>query len=91
MRTLLLFVALLAIAVPVCADECVATTSDPEVDTGETGVGRFYVDNDVCQPECLFSIWLYQETNGVDGLQREDEVHDDTCGGVYEGDSLHGF
>lgn len=37
---------------------------------------------------CLFSIWTYEESNGIEGLQRGDEVHDDTCGGTIESDTL---
>lgn len=40
---------------------------------------------------CLFSIWFYQESNGMEGLQRIDEVKDDTCGGQIEGDTLAFF
>lgn len=105
----LTIVALLALSVSAAADECQMTTSDPEVDTGETPAGRYYVDNDDCVqlPErptdllpgggyggddgCIFSVWIYQESNGVDGLQRIDEVKDDSCGGEYEGDSLAFF
>ena len=65
------------------ADECEPTTSNPEIE-----VLGFYIDNDVCQPECLFSIWIYEESNGIEGLQRSDEVKDDTCGGQIEGDTL---
>ena len=38
--------------------------------------------------ECVFSIWTYYETNGIEGLQRGDEMHDDTCGGLIESDSI---
>lgn len=41
----------------------------------------YYVDNDMCQPECLFSTWMYEEANGVFWLQRDDEIVDNTCGG----------
>ena len=45
------------------------------------------MDNDLCQPDCLFSIWLYQESNGIPGLQRGDEVVDNTCHGMIEADT----
>lgn len=49
----------------------------------------FYVDNDTCQPGCgLFSLWVYQESNGHPGLQRGDEVYDDTCHGMVEADTI---
>jgi hypothetical protein len=56
-------------------------TSAPEL-TLETPAGTFYVDNDLCQLDgsCLFSIWIYQETNGQPGLQRGDETCvDESC------------
>lgn len=55
-------------------DAACSNTVEAEVDTGETPAGRFYVDNDFCQPGCLFSVWVYQESNGYDGLQRSDET-----------------
>ena len=79
--TTLLALAALAIAMPVSAQDCAMTTSAPEVDTGVLPDGsRYYADNDVVIGG--FSFWIYQESNGLDGLQRGDEVHDDTCGGV---------
>lgn len=66
------------------AEHCTTwSTSHPEV-----SVDGFYVDNDVCQPECVFSIWLYEEGNGIPGLQRGDEVVDDTCHGMIESDTV---
>ena len=67
---------------PVSAQDCVPAEQTPEVDTGDTPAGRFYVDNDLCQADgCGFSIWIYQESNGVDGLQRNDEISgDQACG-----------
>lgn len=83
---------------PAVGEACEPTTSDPEVDTRfippavwqETfgRDARFYVDNDPCQPECGFSIWIYEESNDIDGLQRGDEMHDDTCGGMIRSDTL---
>lgn len=87
----ILFLALAVLTIPAAAEGCVPTTSRPEVDTGPTPAGRFYVDNDPCHL-CLLSIWIYQESNGMDGLQRWDNVWDDTCGGIerggIEGDEL---
>lgn len=37
---------------------------------------------------CLFSIWLYYESNGIPGLQRGDWVVDDSCHGMIESDSF---
>jgi hypothetical protein len=62
---------------------CEMTTSYPEVDTGIgiAGAPRYYVDYDQCQP-CMWSLYVYEESNGIDGLQRGDEVVDDTCAGA---------
>ncbi len=73
----------LTFVTPAIGEACTPTTSEPEFD-----VAGFYVDNDVCQPNCLFSIWIYQESNGIEGLQRGDEVVDDTCGGMIESDTV---
>lgn len=86
----LIFVSMAAQAV---TPDCDWTTSDPDFDssrdlgTGATGL-RYYMDNDTCQTDgtCLFSTWIYEEGNGIDGLQRGDEVIDDTCDGLIESD-----
>jgi hypothetical protein len=83
---LLILAAALAIPGPALADTCPA---DPyayliEDTTGRLG-GDLYVVNDLCQTDpvnpCVFSVWVYQETNGHPGLQRGDEVCQDVrCG-----------
>lgn len=95
MRALLLSAALaLALAAPAFAGACVMTTTQADLDTDPLGLGvgpRYYVDNDDCTFTglCIFSIWIYKESNGIDGLQRQDEVVDDTCGGTAgPGDSV---
>lgn len=75
--TTLLALAAIGMAAPAFAAGCEMTTSAPEA-----AAGGLYVDNDLCQPDCLFSAWVYQESNEIDGLQRGDEVVDDTCGGA---------
>ncbi|HUR70058.1 MAG TPA: hypothetical protein VM370_12505 [Candidatus Thermoplasmatota archaeon] len=86
MRALLLLAIIAAFLVAAPAEAtCEMTTSTPEVDTGDHGpdLPRYYVDNDVIQTAGpIFSIWVYEESNGLDGLQRGDEVVDDTCGGA---------
>lgn len=32
--------------------------------------------------------WIYMESNGRDGLQRQDDWRDDSCGGEYAPDHL---
>ena len=51
----------------------------------EAGVPS-YIAIDLCQPDCVFSIWLYPESNGIPGLQRGDSVVDDTCHGMIDAD-----
>lgn len=94
----------LAFAASAAEDSCTPTTSQPEVDTGPTPFGHHYIDNDLCQVDdgsgggydvggfgvggCLFSTWIYVESNDIPGLQRGDEMHDDTCGGQIQSDSI---
>jgi hypothetical protein len=56
------------------------TTTEPTL-TLETHAGTYYVQNDLCQPGCLFSVWVYEESNGEPGLQRGDALCNDdgTC------------
>lgn len=88
MRATLFAAALaLALAAPAFASACVMTTTEADFDSDPLGLGltiRYYVDNDDCNATglCVFSIWIYKEANGVDGLQRQDEVVDDTCSGA---------
>ena len=64
------------------ASACEMTTSDPKLDTGATPAGRDYeVDTFGC-PDCILALFVYEESNGIDGLQRGDELVDDTCGGT---------
>lgn len=84
-----LLAAMLSLSTFAAAADCEMTTSSPEFDTDPMGAGvgpRFYVDDDSdrCARTglCVISIWVYEESNGVDGLQRGDEIVDDTCGGA---------
>lgn len=49
------------------ADDACVTRDDalPVEGAGAT----YYVWNDACQPGCLFSVWIIEESNGVAGLQ----------------------
>lgn len=90
MRAILLpaVLALALLATSANADHCVTyETARPEFDSGPTPVGRWYWDNDACQP-CMWSTWIYEESNGIDGLQRADEVVDGTCHGLIKGDTI---
>lgn len=89
-----------SLAATAVGSECVPTTTDANVDTGETGFGRFYVAVWRCPPHCDIvscllgncgsdaEAWVYQEANFIDGLQRQDATWDDTCGGQIEPDLL---
>jgi hypothetical protein len=78
----------LAFALPAGAGHCEAySTTQPDVDVA----GVYYVDEDCldgCSVEILFSIWIYEESNGIPGLQRGDEHTDDTCHGMIEADRV---
>ena len=93
MYTVLLTLAAFAMLVPANADEsCLGTPSTDLTIPDATGAagGDIYVDNDFCQLDgCAFSIWIYQETNGVAGLQRGDEVENDVanCNGEFAADT----
>lgn len=84
--TTLITAALLLLASAANADDACETDEDAT----PIGLGdrTFYVINDICQPvvgsgECLFSLWVYEETNGQPGLQRDDEF-----GEHCEGDTI---
>jgi len=50
---------------------------------------RYYVVLDVCWLEaCGGSFWIYEETNGIDGLQRNDEFLGDTTCGHFPADTI---
>lgn len=69
------------------SDHCESwESSDPELDTVQYGA-TYYVDVDTGIDE-LGSIWVYEESNGHEGLQRGDEVYDDTCHGQIEADTI---
>lgn len=86
MYTVLLGLAAFALLVPANAEGDCWTTSEAAVTVPGQGLaGDLYLVNDACQPvigdgSCTFSIWLYQESNGIAGLQRGDEVHTDVAG-----------
>ncbi len=100
MRVLLASALVLALAVPAAAQGCVPGEADPEwCIYANVGIPlpcirdlhqivTHYIDNDRCQPECVFSIWIYQETNGIEWLQRDDRYVDNTCGGQIDADQV---
>lgn len=93
MRIVVFLVAFLALMNSAQGDACALTTSQTDADTGPvTGPAgvRYYLVDDCFISSCSppFSnvhvdgtFYIYEESNGVDGLQRADEVADDTCSG----------
>lgn len=94
---------ILVLSLPAGAEACVPSdASSPEACFYERGgplpcdrrltelLGdvRFYLDRDDCEPECIFSIWFYEESNGIFWLQRDDDLVDNTCNGMIEPDSV---
>ncbi len=75
---------LVALGLPASAGHCTTwTTSAPELDLTRNGA-PYYVDLD---PPAE-GIWVYEESNGIAGLQRGDEVVDDTCHGLIDADEI---
>lgn len=68
---------------------CEPSTS-PAFFHGGDPIGPSYIAADPCPRECPLGAvyWVYDETNGIDGLQRADENRDDTCGGLIEADTF---
>ncbi len=75
MKTSVLFALLVSLAL---SSASVATTCTPSA-SDATGVGGLYVTNDG---------YVYQEANGIEGLQRDDVAADDTCGGDIQPDAF---
>lgn len=91
MKALVALLAVFALSSAAEAEHCTTySTTTPNVGCGMynyEGTYPYYVDEDCCDP-CLSSIWVYDESNGIPGLQRGDEVHDDTCHGMIIPDTI---
>ena len=85
MRALLFLVlGALALAGLANADHCSTwSTAHPEV-----AVATFYVDLDICPEGNVCAVWVYEESNDVAGLQRDDEVASGTCHGMIAPDTI---
>lgn len=84
MRVLLILAFISAFAFFAKADDCgTYSTSAPEI-----SLLGYYEDTDFCQPDCGPYFWIYEESNGIAGLQRGDEVVDDTCHGMIQPDTI---
>ena len=88
MRLILALSVAVAIALPVGAEHCETwTTSEPVSDLSFFGL-PYYLDHDLCQDYMICPTWVYEETNGITGLQRGDDIVDDTCHGQIESDAI---
>lgn len=86
MRTFLLTLAVAVLAFgSVAASACEPTTS-----RATATAGPFYIINELCplSLDCIGAFWIYAESNGIEGLQRQDEIQDDTCEGQIAGDTI---
>lgn len=74
------------------AHGCHPTTSAAVLTLGSADrySATVYVAIDAPAPDDLFIPlpWIYAESNGISGLQRDDDWRDDTCGGAVRGDAL---
>lgn len=78
-----LCLSLLTAPLPAVAAHCTTwETASPEIDAT-----LYYVDIDYCNP-CMETFWVYEESNGIDGLQRSDEIVDTTCHGMIAPDTV---
>jgi hypothetical protein len=76
MRTLLVL-AIVSLVIPLASAQTCSNT-DPNAKQIDTSLGTYYLVVDNCpsvENGCLFSIWIYEETNHIPGLQRDDEVN----------------
>lgn len=55
------FLALLAGVMIATAPTALATECEDYIVLGTEATGYYFVDNDLCQPGCLFSIWIYSD------------------------------
>ncbi len=93
------FLLALAPLAPTLAQACESDPYPPQFDVGVAGQ-RYYAINDCprsganpphdyCVSYPVNGWWIYEESNGIDGLQRHDDNVDDTCGGTVAPDTLH--
>lgn len=89
MRALLPLTWLLLLAPPVDASHCETHHTNPAtLDTGPGLPARYYVDVDHCDICGWTYIVVYEESNGIPGLQRGDKIVDDTCHAAIRPDTL---
>jgi len=92
----------LALLTPSAAEGCVPTTSEADVAAGGFYVdditscssphwchGACIPGGGSCVHSALWFAFVYEESNGIAGLQRYDGLVDDTCRGQIQGDTVH--
>lgn len=86
--TLLILASLLATTSH--ASECEPRTSRPDLTIAIDDSTAVYVFDELCPLaiDCIGSFWIYAESNGIPGAQRNDDVRDDTCGGRIPSDTI---
>lgn len=78
-KFLVAFIAMVTLALPVNAAEQCTTYKTSNADLA---ADDYYVIADVCDSPCRNAVFVYEETNGFGGLQRDDVNVDDTCGQI---------
>ena len=96
MRTLpLTFALALLLAMPASAHHCATWTTSNAIAAGDHYVYDAcveYATTGQAGMECAmwgpWDVWVYEESNGIPGLQRGDEILDDTCHGLIRADTI---
>ena len=95
MRILIALALTLALAVPATAHHCTTWSTSNGIAAGEYYLYDACVDHATggeggleCSHWGVWNAWVYQESNGIAGLQRADEIQDDTCHGLIAGDTV---
>ena len=82
-------VVLLTLALSADAQHCVSYSTSAAIAIGENHVVEdCWLGGAFGCYEYPLSLWVYEESNGIDGLQRADEMVDDTCHGSIAGDQI---
>lgn len=79
MRLVATALLLVALSMPVQAvHQGCSTSTATQIEAGDSD---FYLTTQ-CPDGCTAGVWVYQESNGRGGLQRDDSGHDDTLDGA---------
>lgn len=85
---LALTLALALLGIPAHAQDCDPSTSTDAHAISDGNSTHYVVTDPSTCGGCPIGVhmYLYEETNGMDGLQRDDARRDDTCNGLIEPD-----